>query len=51
MIRIIDKEISKDNKFIKNEQGILLFKGLIYIPISKRIDIVQQHHNIQNIGY
>ena len=35
MARTIDKEIPKNSKFIKDKQGILLFKGLIYIPISK----------------
>ena len=35
MIKTINKEIPRDNKFIKNKQRILLFKGLIYILISK----------------
>ena len=45
MARTMDKEISRDSKFIKDKQRILLFKELIYISISKQTDIIQQYHD------
>ena len=47
----MDKEIPRDNKFIRDKQGILLFEGLVYMPISKWTDIIQQYHNTQNVGH
>ena len=40
MVRTMDKEIPRDSKFTRDEQGILLFEGLVYISIFKRMDII-----------
>ena len=51
MAKSMHKKIPDESKFTRDEQGMLLFQGLVYIPVSKRKDVIERHHDTQEAGH
>ena len=51
MTRQLGKGIPEGSKFVRDEQGMFLFQGLVYVPVTKRKKVIETHHDTREAGH
>ena len=51
MAKSMEKEIPAESKFTRDKQGMLVFQGLVYIPVTMRKNVIRQHHDTRDMGH